>query len=752
MKANYPMGLKGSILFFLIGLGTTTGLFAQWQGCPEFITTWKVDDSNTSITIPVEGIYDVDMCNDGSNDITDQSGPITIDLSEYKGCYPDGVIQVVIFNALSGKGKITRINFSDPTYGVDREKLISVDNWGSKPSEEKWCSIIEWSTMEGAFDGCTNLDVLATDAPNLSKVTNMANMFNGCTALGGATTNNFSNWNTSTVTNMNSMFKKASTFNKNIGSWDTSSVTDMGDMFNCNFAASAFNQDLSSWNTAKVENMRRMFEGARAFNGDIGSWNTSSVTDMGSMFYDADGFNGDLSSWDVSNVTDMTAMFSNTTVFNGNISTWNLKSATDLGSMFKNATAFNQDLSSWNTANVNRMDAIFNGASAFDQSLGNWDLGKLTWARDMFKNSGISPLNWDATIKGWNEQTFTKSVTVDAEGLVYCDAAERDALNSGSFKVANDTKDDTKPEALCSDGVTTTFNSNNIANIQHRWVDAGSSDACGIASLVISEWSFRTSGTRIVTLTVTDNIGLTSTCTTPVTVVGSTTFLTTWDTTKSGTSGSNSITIPATGTYDVDIGHDGTYDLFGQTGTITVDVTKYIDYGDPARNNYTAGQIKVALRNAASGNKLIEYGTLDRINFNNGGDKQKLLSVDQWGSSISWSSMVGAFWGCTNLKIEVSDAPDLSGVTDMGNMFRGCTSLTGATGLSNWNTAKVTSMRYMFSRASAFNGDVGSWNTAEVTNMEGMFSWASSFNVDISSWDTSKVTKMNSMFETARCL
>ena len=58
-------------------------------------------------------------------------------------------------------------------------------------------------------------------------------------------------WDTSSVTNMSSMFNRASVFNQNIGNWDTSSVTNMKDVFS---NATAFNQDLRGWNVSSVTN------------------------------------------------------------------------------------------------------------------------------------------------------------------------------------------------------------------------------------------------------------------------------------------------------------------------------------------------------------------------------------------------------------------------------------------------------------------------------------------------------------------
>merc|ERR1719331_535656 len=77
-----------------------------------------------------------------------------------------------------------------------------------------------------------------------------------------------------------------------IGDWDVSAVTDMASMFS---RASAFNQDLSKWDVSAVTDMESMFSCASAFNQDLSKWDVSAVTDMGSMFSRASAFNQDLS-------------------------------------------------------------------------------------------------------------------------------------------------------------------------------------------------------------------------------------------------------------------------------------------------------------------------------------------------------------------------------------------------------------------------------------------------------------------------
>ena len=66
-----------------------------------------------------------------------------------------------------------------------------------------------------------------------------------------------------------------------------------------------------------------------------------------------------------------------------------------------------------------------------------------------------------------------------------------------------------------------------------------------------------------------------------------------------------------------------------------------------------------------------------------------LLTIAQWGTG-KWASMAGAFYGSSNMTMTATDAPDLSGVTDMVRMFQD---------------------------ASAFNGNIASWNTSNVTNI-----------------------------------
>ncbi len=228
-----------------------------------FVTTWKTDnpgDSNdSSITIPTNGTgysYSVDWDNDG---VVDQMG-ITGDITHDFGT--PGTYTIRIF------GDFPRIYFNN---GGDKEKIISIDQWGTNP----------WAQMSSAFSGASNLVNNATDSPDLSVANYMTNMFLNASSIGGVTETGNWDWNTSQILKMNGTFHSATSFNKDISNWSTSSVDDMESMF---FNAISFNQDISSWDTAQVENMSRMFLGAYDFNQNLADWDIENVTDFSQMF------------------------------------------------------------------------------------------------------------------------------------------------------------------------------------------------------------------------------------------------------------------------------------------------------------------------------------------------------------------------------------------------------------------------------------------------------------------------------------
>ena len=204
--------------------------------------------------------------------------------------------------------------------------------------------------------------------------------------------------------------------------------------------------------------------------------------------------------------------------------------------------------------------------------------------------------------------------------------------------------------------------------------------------------------------------------------------------TDAESTGSFSFEIPTvlgeTYDYDVDCTNDGNYVITGATGNVICD---YNMVGFPA-GIYT---IRIIPRGAGNTG-------FPRIKFDTDNDAEKLLTIEQWGTT-KWNSMENAFSYCGSLTtINATDAPDLSGVTDLSAMFRSTYSFTG--GNMNWDVSNIKNMSAMFASAAVFNSDLSSWNTSNVTNMFAMFGDAYLFNSNIGKWNVSKVEDMNQMF------
>lgn len=132
-------------------------------------------------------------------------------------------------------------------------------------------------------------------------------------------------------------------------------------------------------------------------------------------------------------------------------------------------------------------------------------------------------------------------------------------------------------------------------------------------------------------------------------------------------------------------------------------------------------------------------GTFKGLSFNNAGDEEKLLNISKWGP-FNPNNETSVFYGCSNLTITALDIPDLTGVTSINQMFRGCTSITTIPRINEWLTGTITSIWNIFFGATNFNSDVSGWDVSGVTNFVNVFYECTSFNSDLSSWDVSGST------------
>ena len=85
---------------------------------------------------------------------------------------------------------------------------------------------------------------------------------------------------------------------------------------------------------------------------------------------------------------------------------------------------------------------------------------------------------------------------------------------------------------------------------------------------------------------------------------------------------------------------------------------------------------------------------------------------------------------------------------NLANLFSNMSKLTAIDGLTNLNTANVTSMRGLFSMCGALTSlDLSGFNTENVTDMSNMFNNCSALtSLDLSGFNTANVTEMPAMF------
>lgn len=201
-------------------------------------------------------------------------------------------------------------------------------------------------------------------------------------------------------------------------------------------------------------------------------------------------------------------------------------------------------------------------------------------------------------------------------------------------------------------------------------------------------------------------------------------FITTWNTENHGESNSDQILIYIAGSpsYELYWEKVDSPSINGTTTRIT-------------ENNYTHTFPEPGIY------EVHASGTLSLLTFRNGKDKEKILTIEQWGDTI-WGSMQQMFHGCINLRILATDAPDLSATTNMMSAFEDTPNFNQS--INHWDVSNVSLFQNAF-KNSGYNQPLNNWNTASATNMSNMFAGIKGFNQDISNWNIENVTDMTNM-------
>jgi surface protein len=184
--------------------------------------------------------------------------------------------------------------------------------------------------------------------------------------------------------------------------------------------------------------------------------------------------------------------------------------------------------------------------------------------------------------------------------------------------------------------------------------------------------------------------------------------------------------------YDPNGFYDGTINWGDGTSSINSYANRRHTYSLP-------GQYRIFVTG-----RVIGFGFA--FNFTNA---PKIIRIEQWGDSLRLSNYGFQFAKCSNLTFTHTDNLSLSCVTDMRNMFEGCSSMINFYGIENWDVSKVTNMSTMFWGATRFNQNLNNWDVSNVRDMSFMFLSATTYNQPLNSWNVSKVNNMSGLLKFA---
>lgn len=466
--------------------------------------------------------------------------------------------------------------------------------------------------------------------------------------------------------------------------------------------------EVNQWGDIQWTSMRDAFYGCS--NMDMVATDKpdfSNLSSLSFMFADCKSMigNGSFAEWNIGNVSNISFMFSGAKLFNQDIGQWNTSNVVQMQSIFSFTDTFNQPVGQWDLSNARSVSGMFLDAIAFNQDIGAWKFPNVTEIPNMFSGA----LAFNQNISTWDVATITNF------GAIFANAA---AFNQdlSSWDVSNAT-------TLSAMFLDSGLSDENYDKLLIGWsqlpslqngvqIDANQNAYCN----AVDERQFiiDTYGWIINDLGQAFNCGPNQ----------QRPFVTVWKTDNTGISENNQITIP---TFSAE-----TYNYF-------------VDWGDGTSSENISGDITHTYQN--SGIYTISVlGEFPRIYFDNAGDKEKLLRIEQWGD-LHWTSMENAFSGCSLMDVTAEDVPDLSQLVSMKGMFQGCSSLVGNYWITNWDTSAVENMADLFRNTSLFNQYVGTWDVSNVKFMNYMFANASSFNQHLASWNVGSVESMDSMLD-----
>ena len=319
----------------------------------------------------------------------------------------DGDTRYLFTNATKLRNIIGFADLGSPDVTIGGEQFMR-----NTPMLEIHLDLRKWKPISGgnAFNGCgaTSVDISGWDnfpdsdifmgMPNLTTITARNVDLSKTTTLSAFMQNNknlktidFTGTNTSTITNMSNMFNGCTNFTDSsfVENLDVSSVTNFSSMLKgCGFTR----LDLSSWNANKGVNFASFVEGSPNLT-EINVTNLvkSSATSLVNFFLSCKLLSNiiGLGTWNVNSVTNMASMFSECSKITelSGLEDWRTESLTNVGSMFNGCTIKNIDLSNWHPSNITVVMRMFiNCKYLTSVDMTGWDMSNVTAIDGMFQN------------------------------------------------------------------------------------------------------------------------------------------------------------------------------------------------------------------------------------------------------------------------------------------------------------------------------------------------------------------------------
>ena len=546
------------------------------------------------------------------------------------------------------------------------------------------------TSLREFFKGCETLETISgLEYLNTAKVTDMGNMFHGCSAL---TSLDLTNFNTANVEYMDHMFEGCSALESlNLTNFNTENVTNMSFMFYGCFALESLN--LTNFNTENVTDMSYMFYGCSALKSlDLTNFNTAKVVYMDIMFYGCSALTSlDLTNFNTAKVVNMNNMFKGcsalTTIYaSDKFVTDNVSNGSDMFTGCKSLKDYSDSKTDHTFAYCGTNGYFTPGGCGYAE----YDLSSktLTFRYKGVKPEGAYALNEGASEPGW--LTYKNEIKE-----VVFNASFANARPTSCYYWFSSCKNLTDIEGIEN------LNTENVTNMNSMF------DRCSaLTSLDLTNFN---------TAKVSDMSYMFMGCTALTTIFVSDKFVT------------NLVT-----------SSDNMFHMcINLIGAIEYDGSK----SDHTYANYDNGYFSPEGGFHAYAEFNNATGTLT---FSRGLSKPAgAYDLNVGNNTPEWSTQK------EDINKVVFDASFANArPTSCYKWFDMCTSLTEIEGIENLNTEKVTNMGSMFSGCHVLNPlDVSNFDTLNVEDMSCMFSNCEGLNsLDLSKFDTQKVTNMNSMF------